>query len=250
MLSPQEWHNQFIHQARWTQRIRYFISKQIQLNHAKRILEAGCGTGVITTELQSYTSAIIHGVDIRQDFIILAQLNSSSQYFTCGDVFFLPYPINTFDISFCHFFLLWLVDPVKGIAEMCRVTKPGGYIVALAEPDYNGRIDYPPPLEELGRIQGEALKYQGADPYIGRRLAKIFVDSNLQNVQIGLLGGHWSGPPSSKAWDSEWSVIEDDLNGFITPEELIAMRNLDLDSWERGIRILYVPTFYAWGLVP
>jgi hypothetical protein len=137
-----------------------------------------------------------------------------------------------------------------GLKEMRRVTHPGGLVAAMAEPDYGGRIDYPDELAEIGQLQAAALRQQGADPNLGRRLANLFVDAGLSNVQTGLLGGHWNLSPSSEALESEWSVLESDLAGSIDKEKMEYLRSLDATAWKKGVRILFVPTFYAWGTVP
>jgi SAM-dependent methyltransferase len=67
-----------------------------------------------------------------------AQCNSQADRHT------LPFQ-PVFDVTFCHFLLLWVSNPEKVVAEMGRVTRPGGS-VRLAEPDYGGRIDYPESL--------------------------------------------------------------------------------------------------------
>jgi hypothetical protein len=45
----------------------------------------------------------------------------------------------------------------------------------------------------------------------------------------------------------EWDVIEADLAGLVPSEEIQRMKLLDEQAWERGQRILHVPTFFAWG---
>jgi len=74
---------------------------------------------------------------------------------------------------------------------MRRVVKPGGWVVALAEPDYGGRIDYPDQLSALGWKQASALSAQGADTNAGRKLAGWLAETGLKGIQTGLLGGQW-----------------------------------------------------------
>ena len=74
---------------------------------------------------------------------------------------------------------------------MKRVTRPGGTVAALAEPDYGGRIDFPDSLGELGQWQAFALGSQGANPNVGRRLMAEFIAADLDSVESGLMGGQW-----------------------------------------------------------
>jgi hypothetical protein len=152
------------------------------------------------------------------------------------------------------------------------VTAPGGVVLALAEPDYGARIDYPPELARLGFWQREALRVQGADPDMGRKLKAIFSQAGLEDVEAGVLGGQWTGTPSEQAIESEWEVLEADLKdtpidllvGGKLPggpleeeqrEEFLEMElgrlwRVEQQAYEQGSRILYVPTFYAWGRSP
>jgi SAM-dependent methyltransferase len=65
----------------------------------------------------------------------------------------LPFPDSSFDLVCCHFLLLWVADPLNVLTEMLRVTRPGGGVLCLAEPDYGGRIEYPESLSALGALR-------------------------------------------------------------------------------------------------
>ncbi len=51
--------------------------------------------------------------------------------------------------------------------EMVRVTRPHGFVLALAEPDYGGRIDYPSELSTIGNWQIEAAEGARGKPVYG-----------------------------------------------------------------------------------
>lgn len=85
------------------------------------------------------TPAVIHGLDLESDRLIEAHRHVPAAALTCGDALVLPYPSGIFDITFCHFLLLWVRDPLLALLEMKRVTRSGGAVLALAEPDYELR---------------------------------------------------------------------------------------------------------------
>jgi hypothetical protein len=132
---------------------------------------------------------------------------------------------------------------------MRRVTRSGGFVLVLAEPDYGGRIDYPDVLHPLGELQRKALLRQGADPLIGRQLGSLMGQAGFSNVETGVLGGQWTQSPDLKGQAMEWSVLEDDLQGMVTADTLRNLRRADEEAWQRGERILFVPTFYAFARV-
>ncbi len=246
-LPVKNWHERFRQQSAWTQALRQHLLARLGLDEHSRLLEVGCGTGAIANSLPGMTPGQVYGLDLNLPFLRLAQATSSSIGYANGDALRLPYPAGAFDVVYCHFFLLWIAQPAAALAEMVRVTRANGAVIAFAEPDYGGRIDYPPPLAELGRLQAAALRRQGADPDQGRQLSGLFHAAGLRQVETGVLGGQWQGAPSPAQLASEWDTLQADLSDTLPPARLAELRQLDSAAWQSGQRVLYVPTFYAIG---
>ncbi len=246
-LTPLEWHQRYRQQARWTQEVRSYLFSRAGLATARRLLDVGCGTGAVLEDMQVAFTGAQFGLDLSAANLALARRYSAHTHLTQADAHDLPYPTGIFDLTLCHFLLLWVADPAQTVQEMARVTRPGGAVLALAEPDYGGRIDYPDPLSQIGVWQAAALQQQGADPFLGRQLAGLLASARLQNVEVGVLGGRWSEPPSPAELDLEWKVLREDLRTHPAANQLLALRALDEAAWARRERVLYVPTFYAIG---
>jgi len=253
-LSIEDWHRRFARQARWTKALRDYLFRESGLDQSGRILEAGSGTGVLLAELGSTRAVHVHGLDIDLERLRFSARTASGAKLTCGDAQRLPYSTNSMDSSFCHYLLLWVSQPEQVLSELVRVTRLGGPVLVLAEPDYGGRIDHPSELEQLGGWQTAALRKQGADPHIGRQLAGFLARSGLVSIVSGILGGERTAPPEEKELLSEWSVYESDFEYLdLSPAELARLRRLkevDRLAWESGERAMFVPTFFAWGRVP
>jgi SAM-dependent methyltransferase len=256
-LSLEAWHDRYTHQARWTQDLRRYLFQRAGIEFARRILEVGCGTGAILSSINDYTQGWIAGLDLNPARLDLTRRHAPQGSFLAGDAHDLPFANASFDLCFCHFLLLWVSNPEMVIAEMARVTRPGRPVLALAEPDYGGRIDYPDYLIRIGDLQKAALRLQGAEPYTGRLLAKIFSNAGLVEIETGVLGGQWPASQSLDDLVSEWQVLESDL--IQIPEALLKeasgidldrLKRLDFEARQRGERVLFVPTFYALGRTP
>jgi SAM-dependent methyltransferase len=249
-----DWHARYTQQAGWTAQTRRYLYEKAGLTQTSRVLEPGCGTGAI---LKDCPAGSLHGLDWDRTHLRTARKTVPNAALVQADAVRLPYRNAVFDACLTHYFLLW-VDAARVLTEMIRVTSPGGVILALAEPDYGGRIDYPAELAEIGVLQAEALALQGADIKMGRKLAELFVAAGLQNVTRGVMGGEWThtcpggrcqGKLTGTDWELEWDTLQSDLGSSLDPARLSALRQLDSAAWQRGDRILYVPTFYAIGWV-
>ncbi len=245
-----DWHTRYAEQAAWTRQIRAHLLKECGFPQARRLLEVGCGTGAVLADTPPPEGTRLFGVDTARPPLLLAMRNAPQAHYTQGDALRLPYAPRTFDIVMCHFLLLWLPDPLQALREMRRVARPGGCILALAEPDYGGRLDYPPPLTEAAAWQTRALQAQGADPYLGRKLQGLFRRAGLHPAGGGILGAQWPLPGERES--SEWQVFRTDMQYLPHgPDEsqIIAWEKTAARARQNGERVLFVPLFYAWGRV-
>ena len=169
-------------QLSWTKSTRNYIFRKINLYKAKNILEVGSGTGALLQELKVLVNeAKILGIDINSIALTFCKENSYSSLVQ-GDGNQLPLQDDVFDVTICNYLLLWIENPFQLLQEFYRVTKPGGFIVCLAEPDYGGRMDHP-----FGELWKEVIlaSLSAHDPNIGRKLPQLFSQLGLHS-SIGL----------------------------------------------------------------
>ena len=246
-MDSQRWHQRFLVQADWTKELRRFLYQQLGINQKSRILETGCGTGVITSELSELSAQKPVGIDIDFERLELAANHYINPLFGCADVYHLPFAQANFDGIVTHFLFLWLRDPLTALAEMLRVLKPGGFLVALAEPDYLARVDNPQELWKLGELQTQSMIRQGANPMMGRQLPELFSSAGLVDVQFGVSGFQASSRDIPSWYESEWETFEHDLMPHTSLDEFKRLKDSDLNARQIGSRVLWVPTFYAFG---
>ena len=249
----EDWHLRYSRQAAWTSDLRSYIYKRIQFSEYKWILEVGCGTGALLNEIDGDAQKKVVGLDISYPPLQFAKEIMASTGLIQADGLRIPFNGGWFDVTLCHFLLLWVSYPNQCLEEMKRVTRSGGWILALAEPDYGGRIDFPQEFGQLGKWQHESLLQQGADPGMGRQLLELFVQTGLTKIQIGVLGGEWKPEFNYAEWTSEWEILEQDIGNLaLQPEQeqIAELRRKDYYAFKSGRRITFVPTFYAIGQVP
>lgn len=242
-LTIEDWHAQFCRQAGWTRSTREVLYRRANLARAERVLDVGSGTGAVTEELAARTQGSVTGLDLAPEMIAYARRKASRVEYQLGDAHSLPFDDACFDISVCHFVLLWCADAAQAAREMVRVTRPGGAVLVCAEPDYGGRIDYP--ALPLGPWQCEALRREGADPCLGRRLHSLFALPAVRQVQVGLIPGLWGIDALRAEFLAEWVLWEQSLRAVVPPDQLAQAKAADWAAIEAGDRLAFVPLFYA-----
>lgn len=240
------WHTRYTQQATWTRDLRTYIFDKVGLKNARYVLEAGCGTGAILSELPHHLHSF--GLDINRDVLAECRIHASNALLIQGDALKLPYLNESFDVVYSHFLLLWVHDPSQALQEMKRVARTGGYVIAFAEPDYSSRVDQPDELVPLGKWQTESLVRQGANPNVGAQLATLFYKTGIQIIETGTIQTQ-EKEPSAEEWEIEWDVIESDLKEWVSDSDIQKMMRLDQEAWKQKKRVLNVPTYFAWGQV-
>lgn len=95
----------------------------------QRVLDVGCGGG-FTSEFLATRGAIVSGVDQSHDCILAARTHAERQSLAIdyqqGYAEALPYPDHSFDVVVCVDVLEHVADPLRSLAEIHRVLKPGG----------------------------------------------------------------------------------------------------------------------------
>lgn len=242
-MTTSEWDRQFARQASWTRGARSNLYRRANLLRARRVLDVGSGTGVVTEELASRTEAGVIGVDLERRMVDFARARGGRATYQFGDAHDLPFQDAWFDLTACHFLLMWCQDPHQAVQEMVRVTQPGGSVLICAEPDYGGRIDYPE--SPLGKWQVEALRREGADPLLGRQLRDLCTHPSVRDADVGLIPGLWNPTAQRREFESEWALWERSLAGLVPAEDLARAKGAELAAIESGRRLSFLPVFFA-----
>jgi ubiquinone/menaquinone biosynthesis C-methylase UbiE len=95
-----------------------------------KVLEIAPGPGYFSIELAKLGNYQISGLDISKSFVEIARRNAEEAGlkidFREGNASAMPFEDNTFDFTFCQAAFKNFSEPVKAIAEMYRVLRPGG----------------------------------------------------------------------------------------------------------------------------
>ncbi len=112
---------------------------------AKTVLELATGTGLIAKHIVN-AAAHIEATDASAEMIAEAKRDTSSAklHFSVQDMFHLPYADRSFDVVIVSNALHIVPDPEKALAEIRRVLKEDGILIAPtfthADNDFHGNV--------------------------------------------------------------------------------------------------------------
>ncbi|HET7807217.1 MAG TPA: class I SAM-dependent methyltransferase [Gaiellaceae bacterium] len=105
-----------------------------------RVLDVGCGSGVLTEELARRVGADhVSGVDPSPLLAACAERVPNAEL-KQGWAEALPWPDDSFEAAIAQLVIHFMEDPAAGVGEMARVTRPGG-VVAGCSWDFSGGME-------------------------------------------------------------------------------------------------------------
>ncbi len=97
----------------------------------ERALDVGCGTGALTAELVERLGAgAVSAVDPSQSFVDVTRSRFPGLDVRLAQAERLPFPDGGFDCALAQLVVHFMTDPVAGLSEMARVTRPSGLVAA------------------------------------------------------------------------------------------------------------------------
>jgi ubiquinone/menaquinone biosynthesis C-methylase UbiE len=127
--------------GRWSRRLAPDFVAFAGILGARRVLDAGCGTGMLARALLDVSSDFeVVGIDPTATYVEYAQhfVGSSRARFEIGAADALPFADKCFDATLSLLVLQELPDPPKAVREMARVTREGGTIATCKWDFRNG----------------------------------------------------------------------------------------------------------------
>jgi ubiquinone/menaquinone biosynthesis C-methylase UbiE/DNA-binding transcriptional ArsR family regulator len=145
------------------------------------LADIGCGTGSLTFELARFARKVI-GVDLSKEMLRRAKSAAGERGlqnvdFRLGDACELPLESRSVDAAFSVMVLHFLPEPERAVAELCRITRPGGPIIVV----------------DLVQHQQEWMRHEMAHRWLGfdhRSIEKWFDAAGAAAIDYELTGSY------------------------------------------------------------
>lgn len=154
-----------------------------------RVLDVGCGFGLESLRLARLVQSggSVTGIDISDRFIADARRRASAAGLTIdfaeGDAQRLAFPDDSFDVARTERVLVYLSDPAAALAEMIRVTRPGGAI-AIIEPDFGTQAINVPDREITRKVLAHECDTDVVNGWLVRDLRAMLADAGLHKIEL------------------------------------------------------------------
>jgi SAM-dependent methyltransferase len=168
----------------------------------QRALDVGCGPGALTSELVARLGpGAVAAVDPSSSFVTAARERNPATDVRIAPAEELPFGDAEFDAALAQLVVHFMADPVAGLREMARVTRPGGAVVACVWDHAGGQ-------GPLGVFWQAALTLDpGArdeSDLAGAReghLAELFAAAGLRELQQSQLSTRVEHPSFEEWWE-------------------------------------------------
>jgi SAM-dependent methyltransferase len=149
-----------------------------------RALDVGCGPGALTTELVRRLGATaVTAVDPSEQFAAAAKERHPGVDVRVAAAEVLPFADGEFDAALAQLVVHFLDDPVRGLAEMARVTREGGVVAACVWDHARGRTPLAPFWDAVHELDPKEAGESGLAGGHEGHLTELFMKAGLRDVE-------------------------------------------------------------------
>jgi SAM-dependent methyltransferase len=168
----------------------------------QRVLDVGCGPGALTAELVGRVGADrVAAVDPSTPFVAATRARYPGVDVRQAPAETLPFDDDSFDAAIAQLVVHFMSDPVAGLREMARVTRPGGFIAACVWDHagsrgplgvfWNAANELDPGVQDESRLAGARLGH----------LESLMAAAGLHDVEPTPLAVRLEHPSFEEWWE-------------------------------------------------
>lgn len=150
----------------------------------QRALDVGCGPGALTAELVLRLGAEnVAGVDPQESFVAAARERNPGVDVRLAGAEDLPWPDGEFDVALAQLVVHFMPDPVAGLRELARVSRPGGVVAACVWDHGGGQGPLSPYWEAARALDPQVVDESHLPGSTEGQLSELFDAVGLSEIQ-------------------------------------------------------------------
>jgi ubiquinone/menaquinone biosynthesis C-methylase UbiE len=220
-------------------------------------IDVGCGGGDVTFDLAERVGpdGKVVGLDLDETKLVLAREEAKEQgianaSFHKADVGE-PWPAGGARLVYARFILTHLPDPAVLLRRAKEALLPGGFILA-EDIDFAGHFCDPPcpAFERYQQLYIAAARQRGADPFIGRRLARLLEAGGFAEVGVSLAQPVGRDGEAKRLGSMTFAAVSPGIvaAGLATQAEVAGIQaELDAFTARPETTLSFPRIFQAWG---
>jgi SAM-dependent methyltransferase len=188
--------------GRYSSRLSVQMADLAGIRSGQRVIDVGCGPGALTGELVSRLGPLaVAAVDPSEPFVEAARSRHPGVDVRQAPAENLPFPDDAFDASLAQLVVHFMADPVAGLAEMARVTRPSGVVAACVWDHAGGQGPlgiFWDAAHELDPDVHDESSFAGARE---GHLAELFEAAGLRNVEQSVVSASVEHASFDEWWE-------------------------------------------------
>ena len=156
----------------------------VHLKPGANILDVGCGTGMFSKAMSGGLECRIQGMDISSASLEIAERAGNYDGLQRHDLQSIPLPADNdvFDAAVCVGVLTYIEDATDLLVDLCRVVRPGGYVLFTQRDDRWAEQNFGTAIDSLqARRLWKILHVSEAKAYLPKN--KMFSD-DIRVIQV------------------------------------------------------------------
>jgi SAM-dependent methyltransferase len=173
--------------GRYSQPLAPQLAEFAGVRPGQRALDVGCGPGALTSELVGLLGAdAVAAADPSEPFVQAARRRHHGVEVALAPAEELPFGDGAFDVALAQLVVPFMREPAAGLAEMRRVTRPGG-VVAACVWDHVGQGPLSVFWRAVREVDASAQDESGQPGAREGQLAALFEAAGLDDVEADVL---------------------------------------------------------------
>lgn len=171
--------------GRWSQLAGRAFLEWLAPGSGLRWLDVGCGNGAFTELIYAHCApSSVDGIDPSDAQLAFARQRATTALATFhqGNAMALPFGDQHFDLAVMPLVITFVPDPAKGVSEMARVVRPGGWVGAYMWDQTSAGFPYHALITELRAMGVDVPSTPSSDASHIDRLRQLWTDAGLTSI--------------------------------------------------------------------